>query len=84
MKRISVGWQQGFRQTGTDQNADEKSGQQKRKNRTADFQYPACAPPPAALFIVEYGLAWLHTFIPTLAPGRTLCGCGLSMEPAIK
>jgi hypothetical protein len=65
MKRIAVGRQQRFRQTRTDENADEKSDEQKRKNRTANFQYPACAPPPPAPFIVEYGFAWLHEFIPS-------------------
>jgi hypothetical protein len=62
MKRITVGWQQRFRQTRTDQNADKKSDQQQRKNRTTNFQHPACAPPPPAPFVVEYGLAWFHEF----------------------
>ena len=37
MKRIAIGWEQRFRQTRADQNADKKSDQQKSKNRTADF-----------------------------------------------
>jgi hypothetical protein len=65
VKRIPVGWQQRFRQTRTDQNADKKGDHQERKNRAANFQHPACTPPPSAPFIVEYGLAWLHEFIPT-------------------
>src|ERR1700686_3258988 len=63
MERGPVGRKQRHGQSGTDENIDQKRDGQQGKKRAADFQNTAGAPPTAALLIVEYGLARLHTFI---------------------